>query len=438
MTRLLATLAASAPIPVFAVSGAGGREVVQDLRLRPELQLVETPSAANLLLVAGVMPSEFADALAHVHDAMSHPRSTVVLSPDRPGSESTPSWPFAVRTSSGVDPVATISEVHTQVLSGLRPSDPPVLPDTEPAPWRGVGPYGQGGSGMTGGTPYGRPMAELAPDRDGLRLDVLPLRIGPFFPGLPSGLVLDVRFAGDVVVDASVSQNAFGRTFPDGLSASPFVRALSEPVLVAELELARARAHLRWTADALVAHGLPALAARVLRLARRLTPDHGPSVHTFARRLAWTQVMRWSSADVGRIEAAQLHGLGAGPVARAAGVAEDVRTDDPAYLRLGFEPVLHKGGTAAARWRQRLAETLQSLELAARAGDVRTEPRGHIESPRGRLEPGSAPADRLLPLLPDLVTGLEWGDAVAAVVSLDLDLEEAAAMRSPGSHEVAA
>ena len=135
---------------------------------------------------------------------------------------------------------------------------------------------------------------------------------------------------------------------------------------------------------------------------------------------------RWSTRGVGTVSADDLAGLGAGPVARAAGLAEDVRLEDPAYRALGFEPVLRDRGDAAARWAVRLAEAADSLDLAARAGDARTTPIGRIESPRGRLEPGSAASARLLALVPQLLRETEWGDAVATVASLDIDLDEAA------------
>jgi hypothetical protein len=431
--NVLGRLAAKARVPVFAAGGTASREVIHALRLSPELELVETPSAANVLVVVGDMPPSVEEALARVHDAMSYPRCTVV------GHQSTgstsPDWPFVHR--SGDDLANTIRQVHAGLLAGRLTSDPPVLPDVDAAPWRGVGPYGQGGSGMTGGTPYGRPMAELRPDRDGLRLDALPLRIGPFLPPLPTGLVLDVTFAGDVVVEATVAPTPFAGV-PDAAQPRPglrpFVRALVEPVPVAALEVARAREHLAWVADALVAHGLPAMAHRALRLARDVRPGDARLVARFARFVERTQVLRWSTSGVGRLEAAQLAGLGLGPVSRAAALAEDARLEDPAYRRLGYEPLLGTTSDATARWRLRLAEAGQSLELAERAGELYTTPTGRVESPRGRLEAGSAPGTRLLPLVPELITELEWGDAVATLVSLDLDPEETgfASRRSSG------
>jgi len=282
-------------------------------------------------------------------------------------------------------------------------------------------------------------MAEVGPDRDGLRLDLLPLKVGPFFPRLPTGLVLDVKLAGDLVLEATVGAGAFtgkDQSFRDvrpGLQ--PFIRALTEPVPVAELELARAREHLRWLADALAAAELGSLGLRALRLATTVEAGDGDAVRRLAGMLRWTHALGWATRGVGRLEADRLRGLGAGPTGRASGVVEDARSDDPAYLELGFEPVVQDGGDAAARWRQRLAEAARSLELAARAGDLQTSPRGFVESPRGRLELGSAPAARLLGLVPGLLEGKEWGDAVTTLVSLDLDLEEAAAVYRPVPEE---
>jgi hypothetical protein len=80
-----------------------------------------------------------------------------------------------------------------------------------------------------------------------------------------------------------------------------------------------------------------------------------------------------------------------------------------------------------------MAELGQAMDLAARAGECRTGFRDLVEGPRGPLGEGAAfPSAAALALVPRLVAGLEWGDAVAALVSLDLDVGEAAArVRTP-------
>lgn len=429
---VIARVALGAPVPVFAVSGAGAREEVAGLRLSPRIELVDTPAAASILLVAGFVPSKLSAALAAVHDAMPEPRCTVhwPLGADQ---GQLPTAPHAVLVGPDQQAVEVLTHALRALLTGTRPSEPAIQPDLDPNPWRGLGPYGQGGSGMTGGTPYGRPLAELAPDRDGLRLDLLPLRIGPFFPRFAAGLTLEVTMAGDIVVEAGAADSPFVAetpTFTARPGLQPFLRALSEPVPLAELELARAREHLHWASAALISQGLPALAARVLRLAMRLTPGDASAVDSLAGRLRHLRVPQWSSSGVGPIGRELLVGLGAGPVARAAGLADDARADDPSYVTIGFEPIVTHGSDAGTRWQLRLAEAAQSLNLAVRAGERRIRPVGRIESPRGRLEVGSAPFDRLRPLLPAILSELEWGDAVTTLVSLDLDPEEAGAVSS--------
>lgn len=429
MRQFLARIAAGAPVPVFAIAGAGAREQVQDLRLDPGVRLVDSPREANVLLVAGAMPESLAEPLQRIHDAMSHPRCTVVAA--SPEGRDLRAWLPDATAVALHEPIAgALVDVHREILRGDRPSEPALLPDVEPAPWRGVGPFGQGGTGMTGGTPYGRPMADLLDDGDGLRLDALPLTVGPFFPRFPSGLILQATLAGDVVVESVIETNPFADLDFKGVARrsllEPFLHALSEPVPIAELELARARSHLRWLADALITQGLHALGVRALALAARVRPGDGAEVQKFERLLRGTQVFRWSLGCVGPIAAERLATSAGGPVARASGIAEDARADDPAYRELGFAPVTQRAGDAAARWRQRLAEAEQALDLAGRAGTRQTELRGRVEGPRGLLLSGGAATGRLHELVPELLAGREWGDAVTTIVSLDLDLEEAA------------
>jgi len=427
----LAGFASTAPVPVFAVAGFGTRTAVQDLRLSRAIELVDTPRAATILLIAGSIDPAHGEALARIHDQLPHPRATALW-----GGAGAPSPfdPEVVRVPWGADPTPALRETFRSLLEGGHASEPSLLPDVDPVEWRGVGPYGQGGSGMTGGTPYGRPMAELAPDRDGLRLDALPLAIGPFYPRLPAGLVVEMTVAGDVLTDVVVPAVP-GRGSDEGsrrlVPPSPFERALTEPVRIAELEFARARSHLRWLSDALINQGLIALGIRALRLARESGPGDAPRIRSFARQLGRTGLFRWSLPRGHGVDAAAVAGAGIGPVSRAAGLDEDVRTEDPAYRSLGFRPIVVAGNDVPAWWRVRLAEAADSLDLAARAGEARTKLIGRVESPRGRLEPDDNPTARTLRLVPGLLTGLEWGDAMATLTGLDLDLDESPVAAAP-------
>ena len=199
LTRSLARLAAAAPVRVFPVAGWGGRDRLIDLRLRPEIELCDSPRAANVLLLAGRLPRSLLAPAMRAHDQMPGPRAALrwPLAPRDPGDEGA-AFQDAGVIDPGGDAVAQLIHHQEGLLAGRLPSTARLLLDVDPAPWRGVGPYGTGGKGMTGGIPYGRTLAERAPDRDGLELDQLALQVGPLFSPLPAGLVLDVRLQGDI------------------------------------------------------------------------------------------------------------------------------------------------------------------------------------------------------------------------------------------------
>ncbi len=454
VARWTSRVAARASARVFAIEGVGAPGAVDDLRLRDDVTLVDSPRSANILLVAGTLPAALYEPAWRVHDQMSCPRSVITWLPASGASHSTGPFPDAVLVRAEDDLAAVLRRVHAELLcesagAGTdRRGGVPLLPDVDPAPWRGVGPYGQGGTGMTGGVPYGRPMTSRAPDRDGLELDQLSVRVGPFFPPFPSGMVLEVKLQGDIIQEVAASMSAVDAS-PEELTASleccPFRAALSREVLMTELERARAVHHLRWLAHALRALGLGALGRRALLLATTLERDPAAAagiaieLGTLTRLLDRARSFSWSTAGVGVLAAERIVCRGLGSVARASGVVEDARLDDGAYRALGFEPIVQRGegvGDARARWRQRLAEVQQSLALMQRAGASRTGGTGVVEGPRGMLSvrsSGVAAGRReqaevaeldsegeLLSLLPELLRGAEWGDAVTTVVSLDL------------------
>lgn len=407
-------LAVRAPVSAFVLQGVDGGPAgdAEKLRCDPRLQVVDSPRHATVLLVAGALPSELHEPAALVHDALPHPRSTVRWGAAADG------WGQALEpsaTATDGDITAAVAAAHRGLLDGSRPSEPPLTSATQREPWRGVGPYGHGGTGMTGGVPHGRPLPDRADDlRDGLKLDVLPVTVGPFFAAFPVGLTLDVVLQGDLVQEVQVRGNPFvaEQLAPDDV----FARAATEPVPVAALEQARSAHHLRAIARTLRLLGLEALAARVLHHAAGPSDELLTVGPRLVRRLRRIPVER-SLPPAGALSTTAWAGHGFG--ARAGGTPIDARTDDPAYDGLAFTPVCTDGGDARSRWRQRLAEVEQSIALAV-AAETRLRGPGPVVE-----HPASVTAE-LLPLLPDLLVGLEWGDAVAVVDSLDLDLRRAA------------
>ena len=185
-----------APASVFAAIGAGWQAPVERLLARPRLRRALTPRDAGILLVAGDMPGTAAEALSRVHDQLPHPRVTL-------------RWTTAAETADAV--AERIAAIWRDLCVG-EADESDHLPDQPPNEWKGVGPHGQGGKGMMGGTPYGRSMAMTGEDiRDGLQLDRYTARIGPFAPMLPPGLVLEVTLQGDVIVAATVQRSPFAQ-----------------------------------------------------------------------------------------------------------------------------------------------------------------------------------------------------------------------------------
>ena len=288
-------LAAAAPVAVFAAVGRDAIERVEDLSLDSRIRWVASPRHANLLLVAGEVRGEDAQALRAVHDQMPAPRKTLWWG----------SVPFQELASPMVLPLADealsyVLGLHTRVSK----SEPDWLPDVPPNPWKGIGPNGQGGKGMMGGVPFGRPMAMTDEDgRDGLQLDQTTVQIGPFLQTWPAGLVLELALQGDVVQRARVVHAPHGPT--RGLREGVSSRLRSAARLLRLLEL-----------DSLAERCRRAAAAR----------DRRQAVDIAALRAA----VRYSGAFV-----ALPAGLGA---CRLDGAPGDIRSRLLAWLGSGADP----------------------------------------------------------------------------------------------------
>jgi Respiratory-chain NADH dehydrogenase, 49 Kd subunit len=407
---------------VFVIAGGGTRSAIHQLRLAEGIRIVPTPRHAAVLLLVGTLTDAATDSITQVHDQMAGPRVTIAWGHPEP---------TAVRvraaTDGGVDEITELIRRHFRnVVTGVIAPEPRWLPDVDQVEWRGVGPYGHGGAGMTGGTPYGRPLALRAPARDGLELDVLPITVGPWFPGLPAGLALRISFQGDIAqVVEVIPSDLVGFESHGGLVAT-----VGEPMLIRDLEMARARRHLEWMADTFRTAGVDRAALVAGRIAATVRAGDTDPVDRLVAAARRSLLRPMSLGGVG-ILPADIDLSGLGPVARAAGADDDLRACEPAYRELGFEPVNRHGGDAWARFEQRAAEAVQALELAARAGDRRAFGDGEIEGPDGRFRVGEpTPAARLVSLLERVLTGMEWGDLVTTVQSLDIDMDSVPVRRA--------
>lgn len=415
----------------FPIIGWGGRTLWAELAASHRVVFTPAPRNADLLVLCGEIPAQWGADVRALFETLALPRAVLWLAPPWPCSPPA-ELPIAARIRPGEPDAPKWRRLREMLLDPDNPANRPLLPDMPPNPWRGRGDHGQGGVGMMGGAPYGRPMAMPDDDVDDLMLDDVPTFLGPFFPALPPGLEMKLRAQGDRIRRCErvtnrfpahpLNWNARGRL---GTEHAPVVdAALGRPVPISAVEAARVTSHLRWIADFLDLTGLGSYAARLRALGPRPNPARLARVLTAAERTGLHRLCQ----GVGIIDrnTAEAYDL-AGPVARACGLARDVRIDDDAYAASGFRPQLENSGDVWARWRVRVRETLQSLNVLSHSNTLNTAvpegPHGAFHDQNGALH---TPGALILPLISDLVAGLEWSEAIIALASLDLDMAEAA------------
>lgn len=184
----LGRVASAALVPVHAAIGPRCLAAVERLLAGSSMMRTTSPRHAAVLLVAGDIPDTHTAALCRLHDQVPPPRATVYWNGAAGGAER-----------------ELRARWRAICLRFDGEGEADCAADEPPNAWRGKGDHGQGGEGMMGGVPYGRPMAMTGEDiRDGLRLDRYSARVGPFAPTLPPGLVLGLTLQGDVIVACDV------------------------------------------------------------------------------------------------------------------------------------------------------------------------------------------------------------------------------------------
>jgi Ni,Fe-hydrogenase III large subunit len=332
--------------------------------------------------------------------------------------------------------------------------------------------------------PHFMSMVEITKDlprsSDGLQMDWIEVPFGPFFPGLPSGLGLELMLDGDTVSRSEARSLVSSTTelAPAPLTAAEFVARMAAMMPLAPIsygllaalavenaagitaseDVARGRAgalereriasHLNWLSTFGEQTGFRWLAARAGALQLKVqTADAKqiaaltPSITALLRRLRSTPLLQMRLKGIARLDATS---NATGPVARALGRGEDVRSGDKTFSMLGFTPASQIGGDALARFRLRCDEIAHSLMLIAAAGVIARpapmdigaasgEGEAKLETPRGAahlrltLDQGKVtageldtPSTRHLTLIEEVTTQQELGDALVAIGSLDL------------------
>ncbi|MGI8987128.1 MAG: hypothetical protein ACR2GM_10125 [Nocardioidaceae bacterium] len=140
-----------------------------------------------------------------------------------------------------------------------------------------------------GGDVAGLAMADTAPDRDGLTLDVLRVALGPVLPGWPTGLVLTGSMQGDVLTGVELA-------WVDGSDDPNHGVLQATPQAVAMDQLARI----------LLVAGWPTAAAAARRARRDLSGSHPQraaqtqrAAARVASRVRGSRALRWSVQGIG-------------------------------------------------------------------------------------------------------------------------------------------
>ncbi|WP_051301057.1 hypothetical protein [Actinomadura rifamycini] len=230
VTRWLRGYAVPRPFVVSAADGTGVRlDVEAELRARGWGRAA-SPGETGLLVVCGNPGPELARAIDRVWRSMPAPRTRAA----------------------GLDG------------GDAGPGEPPDL----------------GGVGM----------ADRGDDRDGLRLDVLHVPLGPVLPDWPAGVRLDVALQGDVVREAEVAVVESAPPFWTDGRAARRLDAVARLLRVAGWGAAADRAEVLRDAALRGEDGLAAGFAG------------------FRRRVGRSRTLRWMTRGVGVADGADVHG----------------------------------------------------------------------------------------------------------------------------------
>ena len=315
---------------------------------------------------------------------------------------------------------------------------------------------------------------------DGLPMEWIDAPFGPFFPGLPGGLLLTLTLDGDTIAGSDARSLAADTDLLHHLPLPPchFTESMANmdqlaPVAyrylacralehgagidvpaetararVGALERERISSHLGWLALFGQQTGFDWLMQRAAALQLKIRNADvvqivslKPAIQSLIVQLQRTPLLKSRTKCIGRLAPdATL----SGPVARASGIDNDTRSSDDSFTALGFTPASRNEGDTFARLQVHLDEIIHSLSLIEAAGCIEMpdtvntgEASGHgeavVETARGparltiTLENGQVTAAHLetpstahLGLIESLVNQQELGSALTAVCSLDL------------------
>ena len=246
---------------------------------------------------------------------------------------------------------------------------------------------------------------------DGLPMEWVDVPFGPFFPGLPGGLLLMLTLDGDTVAGSDARSLVENRELlqHSSMNIGSFIERLTgmEPLAPVAYQLLACRALENAVGGNTAGVEVPAdtARARIGALERERIASHLGWLALFGQQTGFDWLMRRAAslqlevlhADIKQIIAlrsviqtlikrlqrtpllkSRTAGVAwlapnvalRGPVARATGNRDDARSTDKTCSALGFTPVSREGGDALARLQVRLDEIIHSISLIQAAGAI--------------------------------------------------------------------
>lgn len=236
---------------------------------------------------------------------------------------------------------------------------------------------------------------DMPPAMDGLRMEHNQAWFGPFFPGLTGGLAFHLMLDGDTVMqvqaEKQLGQSGWNelcglpsRELPEKIAtinplAPATYRILAEVALqklsgntipltfsqITALEKERTGSHLNWlaTLGKLTGnHWLYNAAVQALADFQRNNNRH--NIRRLVQKVLNFKYLK-KKLSVGVVPEQLLHHT-SGPVARAANLRKDLRADDENYQKINFQIVTLDENNAWGRFKLRLLEIEQSMDLIQR------------------------------------------------------------------------
>jgi len=245
---------------------------------------------------------------------------------------------------------------------------------------------------------------DLPRSGDGLQMDWLDVPFGPFFPGLPAGLLLNFTLDGDTVAAANVDTLVATKSLLcHAIPANEFIEKLTalnpltpnsyrllaclaienaaginidnsaEKIRLVALEKERIVSHLSWFTLFAEQTGFDWLAQRASSLQQLFMQADIKQIiqlkktfHHLRKRLQRTPLLKSRTKNIAPL-LVDTNTILYGPVARASGIRNDSRSKNKLYTELGFTTLIRLSGDARARLQLRLDEIKQSIELIEKA-----------------------------------------------------------------------